>query len=121
MSRTTSNASPGTGFRMTAARAERRWSVTLSGERDAAAGPELGGLAEMMSASGADVDFDLGGITFVDPAGWRAVHRAARVVEASGRSARILNPSQPVRHLTDLIAARRRPTVAASPAFRSAA
>lgn len=89
-----------------------RWIVSLSGEIDAAARSELLSLAALLSEFGGGVDFDLGGVSFIDTAGWASVRAASEVAQASGGSARIINPSSTVRHVTDVVArshARRRP------------
>lgn len=81
-----------------------RWTVSVCGEIDAASRPELLSLAETLSEWGGDVDFDLRGVVFIDTAGWASVRAAADAAKASGRRARIINPSPTVRHLTDVIA-----------------
>jgi anti-anti-sigma regulatory factor len=81
-----------------------RWIVALSGEVDAASRPELISLAESLSKFEGDIDFDLSGVRFIDSAGWAGVQAASGAARTAGRSARIINPSPPVRHLTDAIA-----------------
>jgi anti-anti-sigma factor len=81
-----------------------RWIVSLSGEIDAASRAELISLAEALSKFEGDIDFDLRGVRFIDSAGWAGVQAAAGAARTAGRSARIINPSPPVRHLTDAIA-----------------
>lgn len=81
-----------------------RWIVSLSGEIDAAAHSELLSLAEMLSKVGGGIDFDLSGVRFIDTAGWASVRAASDAAKASGNSARVVNPSSSVRHLTDLLA-----------------
>ena len=81
-----------------------RWIVSLSGEIDAAAQSELLSLAEMLSKLGGGIDFDLSGVRFIDTAGWANVLAVSDAAKTSGNSARVVNPSSSVRHLTDLLA-----------------
>jgi anti-anti-sigma factor len=81
-----------------------RWIVALSGEVDAASRSELLSLVELLSKRMGDVDFDLSRVRFIDTAGWASVRAASDAAKASGKSARIVNPSPSVRHLTDVIA-----------------
>src|SRR5580658_320074 len=87
---------------VTVARTDR-WVVRLSGEIDASAGAELRSLAELMSTRRGGVDIDLGGVSFIDSSGWASVLATAAALRSPFRSARITNPSIPVRRLTDLI------------------
>lgn len=97
-----------------------RWIVSLSGEIDAASRPELLSLAELLSKRTGDIDFDLSAVRFIDAAGWAGVLAASVAAKASGRSARIINPSPAVRRLTDAIACNhaRRPAPGAVPVAR---
>jgi anti-anti-sigma regulatory factor len=89
-----------------------RWVVYLSGDVDLSARPQLQSIGEVLAWQEGRVDFDLTGVDFIDTSGWAGVQEAART--AGGR---ILNPSAPVRHLTDVMARtgipKRRPLSAA--------
>lgn len=96
-----------------------RWTVLLCGELDARSRGALESLATAISATGCEaVDFDLSGVTFTDIAGWRSVCTAARSLNASGTTARIVNPSREVRRLTEALRCpdRRRPAPKGAPA-----
>jgi anti-anti-sigma factor len=81
-----------------------RWIVALSGEIDAAARAELLSLVATLATRRGDIDFDLSGVRFIDTAGWACVRAASNAATTSGKSARIVNPSPTVRHLTDVMA-----------------
>ena len=80
-----------------------RWTVKLRGDVDAGSRVQLCALAEILRTNGQPVDFDLGRVTFVDRAGFAAICAAADTVRAVGTEARVVNPSRPVRRLTDLL------------------
>lgn len=102
------------------------WTVFLSGEIDVTARPELLSVAETLAARGGDVDFDVSGVRFMDVSGWTALRAATSVARSLGCSARIVNPSPSVRHLTDVLTRSRtgrtpiRRPVAVTPASRAA-
>ena len=80
-----------------------RWTVRLRGDVDAGSRVQLCSLAGLLRTSGQPVDFDLRRVTFVDRAGWAAICAAADTVREVGTEARVVNPSRPVRRLTDLL------------------
>ena len=82
--------------------------VTVAGEVDAEAAPEL---AEALAGLGeGDVTFDLGGVTFIDSSGLRVIAGAAGDAEEAGRSCTVVAASPAVERifamtgLSDLIA-----------------
>jgi anti-anti-sigma factor len=80
------------------------WTVYLSGELDAATGPELELVASALGdARIAAVDFDLGEVTFVDTAGWTCLTAAMCTIEASGAVPRLRNVRPSVRRLMDVV------------------
>lgn len=80
------------------------WVVRLAGEIDVSSRSGLTSLVEMLSTCEEDVDLDLRGVTFIDSAGWASVRRAAASLNSFSRTARIVNPSPSVRHLTEAVA-----------------
>lgn len=98
-----------------------RWVVHLSGELDAAGAPELRSLARALEICRDNVDFDVSHVTFMDGRGWAGVRAAARAVEASGCTARIVNPSPAVKRLTDAVARSRAAYLTAVPGLAPAA
>jgi anti-anti-sigma factor len=79
------------------------WAVYLSGELDAATGPELEIVASALAdARIAAVDFDLSEVTFVDTAGWTCLTAAMCTIEASGAVPRLRNVHPSVRRLMDV-------------------
>jgi anti-anti-sigma factor len=78
--------------------------VRVAGELDVSSYPQLRLIAEVLACQEGAIDFDLGGVTFIDSSGWAAVQEAARTARG-----RIVNPSPRVRQLTDLMARTRTP------------
>jgi anti-anti-sigma factor len=83
------------------------WVIRLGGEVDLASNAQLRSLAEALSLSEGDVDFDLSRVSFIDCSGWVEIQRAAAAVGAEERRVRIVNPSRAVRRLTEALAATR--------------
>jgi anti-anti-sigma factor len=80
------------------------WTVYLSGELDAATGPELEVVASALAdARIAAVDFDLSEVTFVDTAGWTCLTAAMCTIEASGAVPRLRNVHPSVHRLMDVL------------------
>jgi anti-anti-sigma factor len=82
-----------------------RWTVFLQGEVDAAANSQLCLVADLLSTDGDPVDFHLAGVSFMDKAGWAAICSASDKARRAGLEARVVNPSQAVLRLTDLLKA----------------
>lgn len=82
-----------------AVRHGERWVVYLSGELDLASRRQLLSMAEILACRDGKVDFDLSGLGFIDSSGWTAVQDAARTARG-----RIVNPSAPVKRVTELMA-----------------
>jgi anti-anti-sigma factor len=83
------------------------WVIRLAGEVDVASTAQLRSLAEALSLSEGDVDFDLSRVTFIDSSGWVEIRKVSTSLDVDGRGVRIVNPSRAVRRLTDALAALR--------------
>jgi anti-anti-sigma factor len=93
------------------------WTIYLSGELDAASASQLDRVAAALAgAKIAAANFDLGGVTFMDTAGWANLTAAMTAVEVSGAVTRIRNPSPSVHRLIDVV--RSLPTIDAWDANR---
>lgn len=78
-----------------------RWVIRLAGEIDVSTRSDLASVVETLWMCDEDVDIDLRGVTFIDSSGWMAVRSAAASLNSLTRTARIVNPSPSVRHLTE--------------------
>jgi anti-anti-sigma factor len=82
-----------------------RWRVSLRGEVDASAASQLCLVADLLSADGDPVDFDLSGVSFMDRSGWASICAASDTAQRAGVDVRVLNPSRAVTNLTELLMA----------------
>ena len=93
-------------FRLTIACEADRWTLSVSGDLDLAREADLAQVAEVLAARQVPhVSIDLGHVTFIDSAGYRAVERAAAVLGAAGTRVRVVNPSRAVARLTAVLEA----------------
>ena len=87
-------------FRMTIACEADRWTLFVSGDVDLARDADLASVAQVLADRRVShVAIDLGHVTFIDCAGYRAVERAAAVLRAAGTRVRVVNPSRAVARL----------------------
>ncbi len=79
------------------------WQVLVSGELDLCSGRELLEVCSVLAAHRVGVvAVDLAGVSFVDPAGWRAVEESLRELATAGRPATVRRSSEPVRRFRAL-------------------
>lgn len=74
--------------------------ISLRGELDLAGAEYV--RARIEEIAGSTVVLNLGGLSFIDAAGVRALVTAKQRVEARGHSVSIINPTHPVRRVFDL-------------------
>jgi len=81
----------------------QRWRVQLQGELDMAQTSILADAAEALrDCRLSTVDLDLGCVTFIDSAGYRAVLDASEIITEGGADVHIFNESGAVRRLQHL-------------------
>lgn len=80
------------------------WTVLVQGELDISTRRHLAEVAEILAGLGKPVEFDLSGVTFIDPSGWGGVTQAIDALERAGVAARVVHPSEPVKRLRSLLA-----------------
>jgi anti-sigma B factor antagonist len=74
--------------------------IAVSGELDVTSAPELDDV--LCRTDGEAVNLDLSGVSFIDPAGLRALLNAKRGIDARGGQLVIRKPSCQVRRLAQL-------------------
>jgi anti-anti-sigma factor len=101
MSDQTSKPEQHAGLSITIDRGDGRTVVTAHGEIDLETSPELSAVLNGLDAPG-DVDLDLGGVTYIDSTGLRALLTARDAAIEGGGSLRVSSTSSIVARLIEI-------------------
>ena len=79
------------------------WDLVVEGDLDLCSGRQLVEVAALLASYRVPVaEIDLHAVDFVDPAGWRCVEEATRVLSSAGTLTTLRRPSEAVEHLRAL-------------------